>query len=113
MVLRDVPVLTLDGRNVSLSDFRGSRNIVLLFAGGEADLLLTDLRRRTDELRAEEAIVLLAPDSARELYDAPASAVFLADRYGEIFFSARHPEPLPVAAEVLKWLEFINAQCPE
>ncbi len=111
-VLRDTPAL-LDGREVAVSDFRGRRNIVLIFPGAATVALLEQLSFRSEEIASEEAVVLRASDAVREAYQAPGSAVFIADRYGEIFFSARSPEPLPDAAEVLKWLEFINAQCPE
>lgn len=112
-LLRDIPARTLDGRDVQLSDFRGRRNIVLVFRGTETARLFEQLRSGSYELATEEAAVLIAWDEARDLYNAPGSAIFIADRYGEIFFSARHPEPIPDASEVLKWLEFINAQCPE
>jgi hypothetical protein len=112
-LLRDISARTLNGEDVSISDFRGRRDLVLIFPGPDADRLVQALRGHTDDVRSEEAVVLIAPDSARELYAAPSSAVFLTDRFGEIFFSARHPEALPDAAEVLRWLEFINAQCPE
>lgn len=112
-LLRDGPAHTLDRRDVNISDFRGRRNVVLIFDGEESAKVIDDLRGVSDDLDFEEAVVLLAPDSARPMYEAPSSAVFLTDRYGEIFFCARDPEPLHDGAEVLKWLEFINAQCPE
>ncbi len=112
-LLRDIPARTLDGLDVHVGDFRGRRNIVLVFAGAESSILLEQLDSRSGELATEEATVLIASKQARDLYQAPASAIFISDRYGEIFFSARDPEPIPDAREVLKWLEFINAQCPE
>lgn len=114
-LLRDVAARTDDGREVHVSDFRGRRNIVLIFPGEgeEASSLIRGLGNNA-EVQSEEAVVLTASEAtARAFYSAPSSAVFIADRYGEIFFSARHPDPLPDAAEVLKWLEFINSQCPE
>ena len=114
MLLRDITARTVEGANVQVSDFRGRRNIVLIFPGQQEPTdLIRNLTSRPD-LAGEEAVVLTAcDDNARTLYDAPNSAMFITDRYGEIFFSARHPDPLPDAAEVLKWLEFINSQCPE
>jgi len=112
-LLRDIPARTLDGREVLLSDFRGRRNIVLIFPDEDVQQVLDELRKES-ALAAEETVVLAGTsDAARDVYGAPSSAIFITDRYGEIFFSARHPEPLPDAAEVLKWLEFINSQCPE
>lgn len=113
VILRDIPARTLDGRDVRISDFRGRRNIVLIFPSSELTGLISAFTARASELDAEETIVLLAPDSARELYDAPTSAIFITDRFGEIFFCARSPQPLPDVDAVLGWLEFINAQCPE
>ena len=112
-ILRDVPARTLDGRDIHVSELRGRRNIVLVFPGPETTALVDRLGGQLDELATEEAVVLIASETARRVYDAPTSAVFITDRYGEIFFSARHPELIPDAREVLKWLEFINAQCPE
>lgn len=42
-------------------------------------------------------------------------AVYVTDRFGEVFAIFREIEgaALPDIAEVLKWLEFIEAQCPE
>ena len=45
----------------------------------------------------------------------PAPAVFVTDRFREIFAAylpARGPE-LPGAKDILEWLVFINIQCPE
>lgn len=112
-LLRDISARTLDGRLANVSDFRGRRNLVLVFPGDDTATLLERLRSRSEELAAEEAMVLIAADADRELYNVPSSAIFISDRYGEIFFTARHPVPLPDVQEVLKWLEFINAQCPE
>lgn len=46
---------------------------------------------------------------------APRLAVYVTDRYGEIFAAWRTAlsEPAPGAQEILGWLEFINHQCPE
>jgi len=42
-------------------------------------------------------------------------AVFITDRFGEVFASYRtgEGESLPGAAEILSWVDFINRQCPE
>lgn len=44
-----------------------------------------------------------------------APAVYITDRFGEVFASyrTRDQQPLPSLQEILNWLEFINAQCPE
>lgn len=42
-------------------------------------------------------------------------AVFITDRFGEIFaaFRAAESKSLPGIAEILSWIDFINRQCPE
>lgn len=44
-----------------------------------------------------------------------AAAVYVTDRFGEVFavFRTSAQDSLPSVAEILSWLEFINAQCPE
>lgn len=43
------------------------------------------------------------------------AAVYIADRFGEVFGAYRREagQSVPEITEILKWLEFINAQCPE
>lgn len=43
----------------------------------------------------------------------PPWAVYVTDRFGEVFAIFREGAALPDITEVLKWLEFIEAQCPE
>ncbi len=45
----------------------------------------------------------------------PAPALYVTDRYGEVFgaFRTAAGQPLPAFDEVLNWLEFVNSQCPE
>ena len=45
----------------------------------------------------------------------PAPAVYITDRYGEVFGSYRSAggQALPKLEEILDWLAFINSQCPE
>ena len=45
----------------------------------------------------------------------PAPAVFVTDRFREIFaaYLPGHGSALPGAKEILEWLVFINIQCPE
>lgn len=126
MMLRDIPVTTLEGVPAWASDFRGRRNLVLIFAGtnGEDWRLLSELRDARDELREEESAICVvaeaepetrAPYGALAADGSPRAALYITDRYGEIYFAA-HPErgqALPSAAEVLDWLRFINSQCPE
>ncbi len=43
------------------------------------------------------------------------AAVYVTDRFGEVFaaFRTAAGDTLPSADDVLNWLEFVNAQCPE
>ncbi len=43
------------------------------------------------------------------------AAVYVTDRFGEVFGAYRTSggQSLPGVADILNWLEFINAQCPE
>jgi peroxiredoxin len=110
-MLRDITVTAAEGRRVQISDFRGRRNIVLVFE--PAPVLLSELTKAGDELREEEAVVLTVPEddrASRERYAIAGSAVFISDRYGEIYFSA---EQLPPISDIMDWLRFINSQCPE
>src|SRR5579871_1420921 len=45
----------------------------------------------------------------------PHLAVYVTDRYGEVFtvFRTAQGEPTLTASEILGWLEFVNRQCPE
>lgn len=45
----------------------------------------------------------------------PAPAIYVCDRYGEVFGSYRtsSSHALPRLEEILNWLSFINSQCPE
>ncbi len=47
--------------------------------------------------------------------DRDAAAVYVTDRFGEVFavYRTSDRQTLPTVADILKWLEFINAQCPE
>ncbi len=118
MMLRDLPAHTLDGRAVQVYDFRGRRNLVLIFTGADREeALLSALRASAADLKEEEAAVLIADPTGdlRRYYGAvDHSALYITDRYGEIFFVAQAPaRALPGVKEILEWLRFINAQCPE
>ena len=45
----------------------------------------------------------------------PAPAIYITDRYGEVFGSFRTAigQRLPTFHEILSWLSFVNSQCPE
>jgi len=41
--------------------------------------------------------------------------VYITDQFGEVFavYRTREGQSLPNIADILNWLEFVNAQCPE
>jgi hypothetical protein len=45
----------------------------------------------------------------------PAMAVYITDRFGEVFavFRESEKQAMPSVEEILGWLEFVNSQCPE
>ena len=42
-------------------------------------------------------------------------AVYVTDRFGEVFATFRESEKqaMPSVQEILGWLDFVNSQCPE
>ena len=104
--------------------------------------LLQELLSRTDELTVEAAQVLVIATSphipgqrdhkgfptllddgghihrsvgATDAAGRPAPAVFVTDRFREIFaaYLPGRGVGLPGAKEILEWLVFVNIQCPE
>jgi peroxiredoxin len=127
---------TSDGGSVQISDFRGRRNLALIFVGrgtAEADRLITGLAQQRNELDEEETAVLVIATGAiqparafpvlndtdggvhRRFAAEHAPAVYLTDRYGEIYSTCRvaDGDPLPSADEILASLRHINVACPE
>ena len=115
-----------------ISDYRGRRSLVLVFTGEPQrpiSRLLSELAAEAAELEFLEAQVVVIGRGAahgfvsaaedtpelRKRYGAEQGAVLVTDRYGEILYAARatQGEKLPQAREVLGWLEFALAQCPE
>ncbi len=139
-LMRDFALAAADGRQVSLSDFRGRRDLVVLFCDGREDLLAPFIAKR-EAFSAEQAQVIaivrgtvehaktlaeqlrwpypLLADPDGEVHrhfgaeDAPAA--YVTDRYAEVYAAFREGEgqPIPSPDELLKWLEFVNVQCPE
>ena len=146
-LIRDFTLISALGPPVSLSDYRGRSNLVLVLAGGGADLdILTEVATNYAQLREEQAEVLAILQCDRELaariarqmglpfpllvdgdgrvhraagahdgYGHPTAAIYVIDVFGEVFAVYREAEgqTMPSAQEILKWLSFINMQCPE
>lgn len=135
-----LPPFTLtaqDGHVVRVADFRGRKNLVLIFANGQHLPLISDLKTREAELQDENAIILVInsiPDQSRAPNSRPIRflidsdrevsrrfgaehhpAVYINDQYGEIYSVHRTSEGalLPDVHEILASLGHINAACPE
>jgi peroxiredoxin len=139
--LPDFSLMSTDGERAQLSDFRNRRNIVLILAGASGDELLDAIGRDHRKFLQEETeviavlrpnrgeaqalkqrkgwefLVLVDPDGTVHcrLGGERSLAVYVADRFGEIFWACRTVEghTRPTAKEILEWLQFINIQCPE
>jgi len=140
--LRDFVLKNADGHEVHLSDYRGRSNLILIFEArrGDCAALLRDLASQYVRVREEQAEVLvIAPESAVQKHSPqlpfvilsdsdrsiqaeyglqtggePISGIFIADRFGELTASYVGSEVAnATSASILKWLEFINSQCPE
>ncbi len=149
-LIRDFTLPSALGQPISLSDYRGCSNLVLVLAGGgagDSDLeILTEVATNYAQLREEQAEVLAILQCDRERaariahqmslpfpllvdedgrfyraagaedrYGHPATAIYVADVFGEVFAVYRTIEgqTMPSAQEIVKWLSFINRQCPE
>ncbi|MFB3917555.1 MAG: redoxin domain-containing protein [Terriglobales bacterium] len=146
--LRDFELMSRDGHRIRLSDYRGRRNLVLVFADEQqatADLLsamasryqefknwdaeivvivqLTSERGGRTKPRLNLPFPVLLDEDGRIHHQVGASdpsghvaaAVYVTDRYGEVFgaYRTRDSQSLPAVDEVLNWLEFVSSQCPE
>ena len=149
-LIRDFTLTSTLGQQVSLSDYRGRSNLVLVFAGGGAGnpdrKLLAEIAADYTHIHEEQAEVLAVMQCAREratrigqeenlsfpvLVDEdgrihrpagavdkeghPATAIYITDRYGEVFvvYRAAEGQAMPGSGEIVAWLSFINSQCPE
>ena len=149
-LIRDFTLTSTLGQEISLSDYRGHSNLVIVFAGesvGNLDLkvlaeIAADYNRFQDEQTQVLAIVqctqeraariaqeanlpfpLLVDEDGRihrsagaaDKFDHPATAIYITDRFGEVFavYRAAGGQTMPSAQEIMEWLTFINIQCPE
>jgi peroxiredoxin len=149
-LIRDFTLISALGPPVSLSDYRGRSNLVLVLAGGgggNVDLrILTEIAANYAQFREEQAEVLAVLQCDRERaariahqtglpfpllvdedgrihhsagaedgYSHPAAAIYVIDLFGEVFAVYRTAEgqTMPSVREIVKWLSFINMQCPE
>jgi len=149
-LIRDFTLISSLGQPISLSDYRGRSNLVLIFAGGEdgsSDIkilaeIATDYagfldeqtqvlaivqctRERAARIKAETNLPfpLLVDEDGRihrdtgaaDKYGQPATAIYITDRFSEVFavYRAAEGQTMPEVREIVTWLSFINSQCPE
>jgi peroxiredoxin len=93
----------------------------------DAEVLAVVWRTREQTRNTEELMQLPYPlliDEAGHLHrefgaidpqGQASSAVYITDRFGEVFgtYRKRAGQNLPTTKEILDWLEFVNSQCPE
>ena len=149
-LIRDFTLTSTLGQEISLSDYRGHSNLVIVFAGesvGNLDLkvlaeIAADYNRFQDEQTQVLAIVQCTQERAARIAQEanlpfpllvdedgqahrsagaadksghPAMAIYITDRFGEVFAVYRKAagQTMPSVREIVKWLTFINIQCPE
>ena len=135
--IRDYELRDAEGRVVEFSDFRGQRNLAILFAGhrenGEslaARILPFESELIEDDAKVlvivadgpawvsgSESVLILSDPASEAHHDVGAKepVLFITDRFGEVFarLEGQELEGTRGPAELLTWLDFINAQCPE
>ena len=149
-LIRDFTLPSTLGKHISLSDYRGSSNLVLVFAGGGAGSSdvksLAEIAADYPHIHEEQAEVLAVmqctPEKAARIKQEanfpfpllvdedgrihrsagavdgqghPATAIYITDRFGEVFavYRAAEGQAMPRARDIVEWLSFINSQCPE
>src|SRR5690348_17596004 len=140
--LRDFVLKSTEGREIRLSDYRGRSNLVLIFSAtsGECVPLIGELASHDRAIHEQQVQVLLIVYRDEELNRPlqlpfpilmdlnqlvyadyglnktgdPVPGIFIADRFGELVASYVAADTASATfASTLKWLEFINSQCPE
>lgn len=141
--LPDIQMVTVDGRRIYPSDFKGRSNLLLILSADPADRLLEAAARRHSEVKQREAVLvailrcsraeaLQAGDAGRWPFlvvsdpegsvtsrlgmpPGPEASACVTDRWGEVF----HVSRLSAGDEhaqldaLLSWLDFVEHQCPE
>ncbi|MCC7175334.1 MAG: AhpC/TSA family protein [Bryobacterales bacterium] len=89
--------------------------IAILKCSRQEAVRARDARRWPFEVSVDETGALHRELGAEDPTGAVGAAVYLTDRWAEVFFVSRTiaGDPTPTAADLLEWLAFINYQCPE
>jgi hypothetical protein len=106
---------TLDGREVPDTQLWQRRNVVLLVAPREViatqSSYVASLDRRISELKPSDTSLVI---SHQPIAGVAMRSLVIADRWGEIVHLAHVPSGnWPSIDDVIEWVEFIRAQCPE
>ena len=149
-IIRDFTLTSTLGHPISLSDYRGRSNLVLVFAGAgdrSPDLkilaqIAANYAQFLDEQTQVLAIMQCTQEKAARIkeqaslsfpllvdedgrihrsagaadnYGDPATAIYITDRFGEVFaaYRAAEGQTMPDLHDIVTWLAFINSQCPE
>ena len=149
-LIRSFTLMSALGQPISLSDYRGRSNLVLVLAGGDSGnpdlVILTEIAANYAQFREQQTEVLAIVQCDREravqiarrtslpfplLVDEdgrihrsagavdmsghPAVAIYITDAFGEVFalYRTADGQTMPSVQEIVKWLSFINMQCPE
>lgn len=144
-LLRRIRVQSLStGQEISTGTYHGVRNLLLVLLPDFQHPLVSVVRELAAQLEPSETVAMLVVarstvpppnlpamqglvlgcEPSGELHQRlgalnpsgdPSWALYLTDRWGEIFAcwrSLERPEP-PSAAEVVSWIAFVNYQCEE
>lgn len=140
--IRDYELREAEDRLFEFSGLRGKKNLLLIFAGtrDNGEQQVSKFLPFEDELLEDETkvVIVIAEGSAwitgsdailvvtdkdgmaHEEVGAKVGsryepACYITDRFGEVFaeYRSREGTPLPPPDECLRWLDFINSQCPE
>lgn len=103
-----------DGSIVHYSSIWQHRNLVLvtLPRADDADQYATRVTARRSAFDEQASTCVITRESIDGL---PAPGVLVADRWGEIVHvvTSQHVTGLPLADQLLQWLEAIEYRCPE
>lgn len=135
-LLRDFTLPSTSGKQVSISQYHGKQNLVLLFATRKDDLLRR-LEASYPAFREEQTEVLAIVKGSIEAgassvpfpvlmdrggaahqlarADGQHRALYIADRFGEVFGAFRESDgaTIPAVEEIVEQVRFINIQCDE
>jgi hypothetical protein len=108
---------TIDGRDLHYEQLWQHRNVVLFVladhtAKGVRECIST-VNDQLSKLEPRDTALLISHESSSGL---PMNSLVIADRWGQIAEARRlgsDPGRWPPVSEIIEWVEFVRAQCPE